>query len=114
MREQIAEIVAANHASGFPSQKAALFEKERLEILEPERAAEERVVAELRMSIERQMRTVNGEVAFHERANQCHFLARPGNRRAPKQSVMREQQIRLLAGREEGRRQRSVHGRGDF
>ena len=46
------------------------------------------------MSVQRQMRAVNGNVVFHQHPQDLIALARPGAHPAPEKTVMDHQQIR--------------------
>ena len=62
--------------------------EERFESIEAERGAELRIVAELRMNIEREVRAINGEVVFHKQVEQLAAFASPRMRWVPEKSVM--------------------------
>ena len=97
----------------FVTNESALLEKKRLAILQSERQAELRVIAQARMSVERQMRTVNGQIVFEQQRQQLVTSPSPRMTRVPKQSVMHNQQVRLRRDRQLHGRATRVHGGGN-
>jgi hypothetical protein len=107
------KVPARNFLPRLPADEAAFFKKKRLEILEAERGAQLRVVAQARVGVQRQMRTVHGQIAFDQQRQHLAAPARPRHGRRPKQAVMDDEKIgpgrrRQLEGGEGG-----VHGGGD-
>lgn len=92
--QPIRQFPAQNFLARLPADESAFFKKERLEFSEAERGAQLRVVAQARVGIQRQMRTVHGQVVFDEQGQHLAALTRPGHRRRPKQAVMNNEQIR--------------------
>jgi len=72
----------------------AVGDKKRPQIFKPKRGAELRIVPEPGMRIQRQVRTINRQIVFHEQPEQFVFFARPRMRWRPEQSVMHNHQIR--------------------
>ena len=66
------------------------------------------------MRVERQVRTVDGQIVFHQQPEQFVSFARPWMRRRPEQSVMHDEQIRFGGDGEFDRGKAGVHGGGDF
>jgi len=65
------------------------------------------------MGVERQMGAVDGEIVFHQLADERALEAGPRMLRIPKEAVMDDQQIRLrICGHSHGG-QRGVHGGGN-
>ena len=69
------QFAARNFLPRLPADEAAFFEKKRFQLTEAERGAQLRVVAQARMGVQRQMRTVHGQIAFDEQGQ--HLAARP-------------------------------------
>ncbi len=106
--------VGARDPGVRPEAKALFFrEKERAKLLQAQRGAEEGVVAEPGMRIEREVRTVNREVVVQQLAEQLVVRARPGMRPAPEQTVMDDQEVGARVDGEADRRQTRVHRGGD-
>src|SRR6266571_3585671 len=94
--------------------KALVFrEKERTKPLQTQRGAEEGVVAEPGMRIEREVRTIDREVVVQQTAEQLVVRPRPGMRPAPEQAVMDDQEVGARVDGEADRRQTRVHRGGD-
>ena len=111
--EALGEDFAGDPGGGSKSDALSLGFEEGAEMLEAECAGEKGAVAETRMGIERQMRTVDCEVAFHESADQ--FVAWTGPRMggAPEKSVMDDKKLGLsLDGSSDGD-ESGIHRGGD-
>ena len=92
--------------------ESAFFEEKRLALLQSQGGAKPRVVAQARMRVERQVRTVNRQIVLQQQPQQ--FVTFPGPRmaRTPKQPVMNQQQVGLGRDGEPDRGQARVHRRG--
>ena len=71
------------------------------------------VVAQARVSVEREMRTINGQIVLEQQRQQFIACASPGMTRVPEQSMMRNQQVGLRSDCQLHRRQVRVHGGGN-
>ena len=94
--------------------KPAFLEEKGLEFLEAERGAQLRVVAQSRVGVQRQMRTVNGQIAFDEQCQQLAAPARPRHGRRPEQAVMDDEQIGPGGRRQLEGGEGAVHRGGDL
>jgi hypothetical protein len=63
------------------------------QIFEAQRRAQLGVVAQARMRVQRQVRTVNGQIILDQQFEHFPAPAGPGNGRTPEQSVMHDHQI---------------------
>ena len=97
----------------FEADGLAVGQEKRFEIFQAERGAKLRVIAEFRMRVERQVRTVNRQIVFDQQPEQFVFFPRPRMRRRPEQSVMDDEQIRLGGDGEFDRGEAGIHGGGD-
>ena len=102
-----------NFGLGLEPDVLAVAEEERAQVLQPERGAKPRVVAQLRMRVQRQMRTVNRQIVFQQQPQQFVAPAGPWMGRRPEQPVMRDQQVRPGRDGQFHRRQARVHRGGD-
>src|SRR5260370_40252162 len=91
----------------------AVIEEKWAQPFKAERGAEERVVAKATMGIQRQVGAINGEVAFEQATEQLITFASPRMRRAPKKSVMHDQQVCFCSEGEVNSGQTGIHGGGD-
>ena len=112
-RELRGEFLAGNPGARLKTYGLAVGDEKRPQIFQPERGAKLRVVAEPGMRIERQVRTVNRQVVFHQQPEQLIFFARPRMRRRPEQSVMDDEQIRFGGDGEFHGGEAGVHRRRD-
>ena len=63
------QIVSRQGLPGLKSEELAVIEEERLQLSQAESRAKPRVIAKSRMSIERQMGAIDGEVALEQQSH---------------------------------------------
>src|SRR5580765_5791928 len=91
--ESSGQFLAFQTSFRFVTNESAFLEEKRLAALQAQRPAELRVVSQARVSVEREMRTVNGQVVFEQQRQQVIVSASPGMTRVPEQSMMDNQQV---------------------
>jgi hypothetical protein len=107
------QIHARNRSLCLAANELALVKQKWPQLPQSQRRAELGVVPELWMGIERKMRTINRKVIIDQKTEQLVPLSRPRVRRAPKQSMMHEQQIRFRSHSEFHRGEAGVYSRSD-
>src|SRR5688572_24771713 len=75
------------------SEMLVLIEKKWLAVLQAENGAQLRVVAELGVHVQREVRTVNRQIASDQKPQHFVGLAGPGMARVPKQPMMHQQKV---------------------
>ncbi len=103
-RRALKQIARGHAAAGERRDEAdrlAVMQRERLELVRPESAREERVVAERRMRVERQVIRGEREVGLEQDLQPALQLGVDrAEVRSPEDAVMHEQQLRALGRRE--------------
>src|SRR2546427_8095466 len=97
----------------FVTNEPAFLEEKRPARLQGQRPAKLRVVAQSRVSVQREMRTVNGQIVFEQQCQQLVTRARPRMTRVPEQSVVHNQQVRPRRGSQLHGGAARVHGGGN-
>src|SRR6266516_2097531 len=107
------QFLAIQTSFRFVANESAFLEEKRLAPLQGQRPAELRVVAQARVSVEREMRTINGQIVFEQQRQQLIARARPGMTRIPEQSMMHDQQVRSGSDSQLHGGEARVHGGGN-
>ena len=106
--------LARNVCPRPPANVPPFLQKKRLAILEAERGAQESVVAQAPMRVQREVRTVNGQIVANQKIEHLPAPARPRYGRIPKQPVMHDHKARAGGDGQFDRGQRSINAGGDF
>ena len=109
----LGEFNAGNFPTCLQTDGLPVAGKKWLQIFQAQRGGELRVVAKPGMRIQRQVRTVNGQIVFDEQPEQFITLAGPRMRFGPEQAVMNDEQVRPRGNGHGHGGKTGVHGRSE-
>src|SRR5687768_8639861 len=92
--QPLLKFLPLDRAPALQPDRLPFLKEKRLELTQPQGAPKLRVISELRMRIQRQMRTVNRDIVFQQQLHELVALLGPGMTGSPEQSVVHDQQVR--------------------